>query len=124
MLFTGTYLEYSVEDYLNADTFNLILNMGLEPINTPIHQSWILRCTALVQTTLDGAVEKQFSVLPIEIKSNWKIFTQEFSKNFDSERHKQYQRVLCKENCSLPKETIKQLAVRLKTLVRKDFILE
>ena len=34
MVFTGTDPEYSVEDYLNAITANLILNIGPEPINT------------------------------------------------------------------------------------------
>ena len=54
MLFTGKDPEYSVEDYLNKVTENLILNIGPEPINTP-HQNWIHRRTALIQTTLDGA---------------------------------------------------------------------
>ena len=115
--------EYSVEDYLNAVTANLILNIGPEPINTPLHQNWIHRRTALIQTTLDGAALKWFSVLPLEIKSNWKRFTQEFSKMFDSERNKQQQRVLCNEIRRLPNETIKQLAVRIETLVRKAYSL-
>ena len=34
MAFTGTDPEYSVEDYLNSVTANLILNIGPEPINT------------------------------------------------------------------------------------------
>ena len=38
---------------------------------------------------------------------------------FDSERNKQHQRVLCNEIRRLPSETIKQLAVRIETLVRK-----
>ena len=54
-VFTGTDPEYSVEDYLNAVTANLILNIGPEPINTPLHQNCIHRRTALIQTTLDGA---------------------------------------------------------------------
>ena len=123
MVFTGTDPEYSVEDYLNAVTANLILNIGPEPINTPLHQNWIHRPTALIQTTLDGAAQKWFSVLPIEIKSDWKRFTQEFSKMFDSERNKQHQRVLCNEIRRLPNETIKQLAVRIETLVRKAYSL-
>ena len=123
MVFTGTDPEYSVEDYLNAVTANLILNIGPEPINTPLHQNWIYRRTALIQTTLDGAAQKWFSVLPIEIKSDWKRFTQEFSKMFDSERNKQHQRVLCNEIRRLPNETIKQLAVRIETLVRKAYSL-
>ena len=123
MVFTETDPEYSVEDYLNAVTANLILNIGPEPINTPLHQNWIHRRTALIQTTLDGAAQKWFSVLPIEIKSDWKRFTQVFSKMFESERNKQHQRVLCNEIRRLLNETIKQLAVRIKTLVRKAYSL-
>ena len=77
-VFTGTDPEFPVEDYLNAVTAKLILNTGPEPVNTPLHQNWILRRTALIQTTLDGAAQKWFSVLPIDIKSDWKIITQEF----------------------------------------------
>ena len=123
MVFTGTDPEYSVEDYLNAVTANLILNIGAKPINTLLHQNWIHRRTALIQTSLDGAAQKWFSVLPIDIKSDWKRFTQDFSKMFDSERNKQHQRVLCNEIRRLPNETIKQLAVRIETLVRKLYSL-
>ena len=123
MVFTGTDPEYSVEDYLNAVTVNLILYIGPEPINTPLHQNWIHRRTALIQTTLDGAAQKWFSVLPIEIKTDWKRFTQEFSKPFDSERNKQHQRILCNKILRLPNETIKQLAVRIETIVRKAYSL-
>ena len=42
---------------------------------------------------------------------------------FDSERNKQQQRVLCNETRRLPNETIKQLAVRIETLVRKAYSL-
>ena len=37
MVLTGRDPEYSVEDYLNAITAILILNMGPEPINTPLN---------------------------------------------------------------------------------------
>ena len=104
------------------------MNIGPEPINTPLHQNWIHRRTALIQTTLDGAAQKWFSVVPIDIKSDWKRFTQKFSKMFDCERNKQHQRVLCNEipkkqlpNERLPNETIQQLAVRIETLVRKAY---
>ena len=123
MIITGKDPEYSVEGYLNAVTANLILNIGPEPINTPLHQNWIHRRTALIQTTLDGAAQKWFSLLPIDIRTDWKRFTQEFSKTFDSERNKQHQRVLCNEIRRLPHETIKQLAVRIETLVRKAYSL-
>ena len=42
---------------------------------------------------------------------------------FDSERNKQQQRILCNEIRRLPNETIKQLAVRIETLVRKAYSL-
>ena len=42
---------------------------------------------------------------------------------FDSERNKQHQRILCNEIRKLPNETIKQLAVRIETLVRKAYSL-
>ena len=58
MVFNGTDPEYSVEDYLNAVTANLILNIGLDPIDTPLHQNCIHRRTALIQTTFDGAAQK------------------------------------------------------------------
>ena len=123
MIFTGTDPEHSVEDYIKAVTANLVLNIGSEPINTPLHQNWIHRRTALIQKTLDGAAQKWFSVLPIDIKTDWKRFTQEFSKMFDSERNKQHQRVLCNEIRRLPNETVKQMAIRIETLVRKAYSL-
>ena len=98
------------------------LNIRPEPVNTPLHQNWIHRRTAL--TTLDGAAQNWFSVYPIEIKPEWKRFTQEFSKMFDSERNKRHQRVLCNEIPILPNETIKELAVRIETLVRKAYSLK
>ena len=119
MVLTGTDPEYNVEDYLNAVTAILILNIGPEPVKTLLHQNWIYRRTARIQTTLDGIVQKYFSVLPIDIKSEWKRFTQELSKMCDSEGDKQHQRVLCNEIRRLFNETIKQLAIRIKTLVRK-----
>ena len=72
MVFTVTDLEDSVEDYLNAVTANLILNIGPEPVNTRRHQNWIHRSTALIQTTLDGAAQKWLSFSLINIKSDWK----------------------------------------------------
>ena len=95
------------------------MSLGLEPVNTPLNQN-----TALLQTTLDGAAQKRFSVLPIDTKSDWKQFTQEFSKMFDSERNKQHQRVLCNEIRRIPNETNMQLAVRIETLVRKHIPLK
>ena len=93
MVFTGKDPEYYVQEYLKAVTANSILIIGPEPVKTSLHQNWIHRRTALIQTTLDGAAQNRFSVLPIHINSDCKRFTQEFSKMFDSERNKQHRRV-------------------------------
>ena len=68
MVFTGTDPEYSVEDYPNAVIANSILNIGPEPVNTSFHQNWIHGRRVLIQTTFDGAAQKWFSVIPIDIK--------------------------------------------------------
>ena len=120
MVFTGTDPEYSVEDDQNV---NLILKIGPEPVNTPLHQNWVHRRTALIQATFDCAPQKRFSVFSVKIKLDWKRFTQEFSEMIDSERNKQHQRVLCNKICRLPNERIKQLAVRIETLFRKAYSL-
>ena len=80
MVFTGTN-ESSVEYYLNAVTANLILSIGPESINKPLHQNCVHRSTALLQTLLKGAAQKWFPVLHKEIKSDWKRLTQEFFQN-------------------------------------------
>ena len=115
MIFTGTDPEDS--DYLTicqAFTTKLISIIGPGPVNTPLTQNWIHSCTALIQITLDDAAQKWFSILPIDIKSDRKRLTQEYSKllhsdMFDSVRH---QRVHCNEIHRLPNKTIKQLAIK------------
>ena len=74
-LITETDPKDSVEDYLNAVTATLILNIGPEPVSIPLHQNWIHRCTALIQTTLDGGAQKRGSVLFKDITSDWKRIT-------------------------------------------------
>ena len=124
MVFTGTDPEYSVEDYLNAVTANLILNIGPEPINTPLHQNWIHRHTALIQTTLDGAAQKWFSVLPIEIKSIGKDLHKKFQKCLTPKETNNNKEFHVTEIRRLPNETIKQLAGRIKTLVSKSIFIK
>ena len=58
MVFTGTDPEYSVEDYLNAITADLILNIVPKSVHSPLHQNWIHRRIAPIQTTLDSAAQK------------------------------------------------------------------
>ena len=60
MVFTGTDTEYSVEDYLNAVATNIVLKKGPVPVNTPVHQNWIHKRTASIQTTVYGTALKKF----------------------------------------------------------------
>ena len=120
IIFAGTNPEYSVEDYVIAGTANLILKIGPEPVNMLLHQNWILSRTAVIQTKLDGAIYEVFSVLPIDFKSDWKRFTQNFFKML-TEKNEQHQRVICNKVRRLANETFEQLAVRIKTLIRKEY---
>ena len=86
MILTGTDPEYSLEDYLNAVTANLILNIGPEPVYMPLHQNWIHRRTALIQTALVGAAQEWFSVY---------IYILNQTAN---DSHKNFQK------CSIPRE--------------------
>ena len=60
MVFTGTDSEYSVQNYLNAVSAILKINILPESINSPLRQNWNYRRTALIQTTLDGAAQNGF----------------------------------------------------------------
>ena len=76
---TETDPKYSVEDYINAVTVILILNIGQELVNTPLYQNWIYVRTALIQSTLDGGAQKRGSVLPKDITLDWKKITKNSS---------------------------------------------
>ena len=105
-------------------------------MKTPILQNWIHRRTAIKQSTIDGAAEKNYPVLPktiikctkyiifpiTQVKSDRKCSKKQFSKTFDSERNIHHQRLLCNKIRRLPNETIKQLAVKTKTLNKKHFL--
>ena len=71
---------------MNGVTAISNLNIGPEPVKKPLRQNWIHRRTALIQITLNGAAQKLFSVLPIDIKSDLKSFTKKISERFNSER--------------------------------------
>ena len=61
--FTGTD-ENSVKAYPKAVRANLFLNIGPETMNKLLHQNWVRRRTALIQTTLDEQLKKCFLSCP------------------------------------------------------------
>ena len=75
MVFTGRRCEDSIEKYLKVARANLILKIGPDTTYTLLHQNWAHRRTALIQTNLDGAAHKRFSIFLIKINSDWKQFT-------------------------------------------------
>ena len=95
-------------NHIEFNTITLIQNQKwfTQPKNTRFHQN-LYRCTSLIQNTLVGAAQKWFSVLPIEIITYWKLFTQKILKIFDSESDEQQQRILCNEVPRLPNKTTK-----------------
>ena len=103
--------EYLVEDYSNAVTANLVLNIGPEPVKTLLSKPHLMM------------QPKNGFQLPIDDKSDLKRSHKIFQKCSILRKNKKQQRVLCNEIRRLPNETIKQLALRIKTLVRKAFSL-
>ena len=57
------------------------------------------------------------------MKSDWKRFTQEFSKMLIQKETNNIKEFFCNEIRRLPNETIKQLALRIKTPVQKASLL-
>ena len=49
MVLTRIDPEFSVENYLNAVTANIVLNIRPEPINTTFHKNWTYRLTEFKQ---------------------------------------------------------------------------
>ena len=81
IVFTGTDSEYSVEGY-SIQLEKILFSTYVTPKkNTTLHKNWIQIRPALIQTILDGAAQNWFADLTIEIKSNWKRFTQFFLSN-------------------------------------------
>ena len=94
----------------------MILNIGSEPVNL---QNWIHRRTDLIQTTLDGAVQKWFSVLLNQIGSDSHKIFQKNSTPKETNNTREFYIM----KCGIPNETNKKLVVRIETLVRKAYSL-
>ena len=77
-----------------------------------------------MQSIFDRAALNWISVLPIEIKSNWKRdLLKNFQKCLTLNETNIIKRVFCNKIRRLSIETIKQLAEKIKTLVPKAYSL-
>ena len=68
MFITGTDENWG-NDLRNAVTANLYLNQGPEPKKKPLHQNWVRRRTAMIQTMLEVQLKNGFLSYPL----NWNL---------------------------------------------------
>ena len=117
--FDCTDPTYTTEDFLNAITANMVMTAGPEQTDSPFHEAWNLKQTAMIQTTLIGPAQQWYSHLPLHIKKNWQAFCREIPKIFDNQQS-QSQAKLLLENITLSSgEQIKTLALRIEQMIRK-----
>ena len=55
--FDGTYSTYTTEDLLKAFPSNMVMTAGPEQTDSPIHEAWILKRIAMIQTALIGPAQ-------------------------------------------------------------------
>ena len=56
--FDSTNHTYTTEDFLNAITANMVMTAGLEQIDSPFHEIWILKRIVMIQTALIGPAQQ------------------------------------------------------------------
>ena len=69
--FDDTDPFYTTENFLNAITANMVMTAGPEQIDSPYHESWILKRITMIQTALIAPAQPWYSHLPLKIKKNW-----------------------------------------------------
>ena len=117
MVLRGTDPVYSVEGYLITVTANLVLNIGPEPLNTPLPQHWNHRRTPLIQATIEGTAQKWFSDLrKLNPMGN-------VSHKSSQKKKKQYQRASCNEIRRFLKKNYKKTCQKNKNCGTKSIFL-
>ena len=58
----------------------MVTTSGLEQTDSPIHEAWIFKRIAMIQTALIGPAQQWYLHLPLDIKKNWQAFC-EISEN-------------------------------------------
>ena len=88
--FDGTDPIYTAENFLNAVTANMAMTAGPEQTDSPLHETWILRRIAIIQTALIGPAQQWYSHLPQDIKRIGKHFAANFRKHsvINNRKHK------------------------------------
>ena len=66
--FDGIDPTYTTKDFLNAMTAHMVMTAGPEQTGSPYHKAWILKRTAMIQTSLIGPAQQWYSKLPLVIK--------------------------------------------------------
>ena len=111
--FDGTDPGYTVEEYLNSIIAAMIFSNGIEPVNRPGHHQWKVKRAALILHNLQGPAQNWYST-----KLDWELFCKEFSDMFDSEKSKQQAKIVLQQIQKHTNESLRSLALRIKTLVK------
>ena len=117
--FDGTDPTYTTEDFLTAITANIVITAGPEQIDSPFHETWILKRIAMIQTALIGPAQQWYSHLPLDIKKNWQAFCREFKKPFDNQQSKTQAKLVLESITRASSEQIKTFALRIEQMARK-----
>ena len=56
--FDGTDPTYTTEGFLNAIRANMVITAGPEQNDSPLHEAWILKRIAMIQTALIGPAQQ------------------------------------------------------------------
>ena len=120
--FDGTDPTYTIEDFLNAITANMVLTAGPEQTDSPFQEAWILKRYAMIQKVLIGPAQQWYSHLPLGIKKNWQAFCRKFQNTFDNQQSQTQAKLLLESITRNLDEQIKTLALRIEQMTRKSYV--
>ena len=79
--FDGTDSTFTTENILNALLAIMVMTAGPEQVNSPRHETCILKQNAMIQTALTGPAQQWYSHLNIEFKRTGKLFRENFRRH-------------------------------------------
>ena len=100
----------------------MVMTAGPEQTDSSIHEAWILKRIAMIQTAQIGPPQQWYSHLPLDIKNNWQAFCREFHTTVDNEKSQKQAKLLLKNITRASGEQIKTLGLRTEQMSRKAFV--
>ena len=74
--FDVTEPTYTTDGFLNAITGNLVITAGPEPVESPYHETWILKKIAGIQPALIGPPQQWYLHLRLEMRKTGQCFAE------------------------------------------------